>query len=301
MEHHDVQLSEVRLHYVTQGDGPVILFVHGFPEFWYGWKAQIDALSKAYRCVALDMRGYNLSDKPASVSAYSAKHIVGDLREFVERLGAPVYIVAHDWGGAMAWELAARYPELVRKLVIINAPHAYTLHRELRHNPAQREAMRYFALFRSEKGERVLSEDNYARLQVMFDTWDVGGHRVSEEVRSHYLAAWREPGALTGGLNWYRATPIVPPECGTPNVENFELDPDNHRVDVPTLVIWGERDTALLTGLLDGLDACVSNLRVERLAQGSHWVHHEYPETVNALIDGFLEKTFAGSPAIHEG
>ncbi|CAM2152064.1 epoxide hydrolase 4 [Pararobbsia alpina] len=298
MEHHYAQLSEVNLHYVSQGEGPTILFVHGFPEFWYGWKAQIDALSKAYRCVAVDLRGYNLSSKPIPVSAYSAKHIVGDLREFVEHLGGPVHIVAHDWGGAMVWEFATRFPELIRKLVIINAPHAYTLHRELRENPAQREAMDYFTLFRSDKAERVLSEDDFARLQTMFDSWDIGGHRVTREVRKNYLTAWKQPGALTGGLDWYRATKLVPPACGKPNVEDFELDARNHQVNVPTMVVWGERDTALLTGLLNGLDACVPDLRVERIAEGSHWVHHEFPERVNALIDDFLERLCVDSLAV---
>ena len=295
MEHHYVQLSEVKLHYVSQGEGPTILFVHGFPEFWYGWRAQIEALSASYRCVALDMRGYNLSGKPIPVSAYTARHIVGDLREFVEHLGGPVHIVAHDWGGAMVWEFAARFPELIRKLVILNAPHAYTMHRELRQNPAQREAMSYITLFRSDKAERVLSENQFERLQVMFDSWHVGGHRVTREVRKNYLEAWSQPGALTGGLDWYRATPLVPPDCEKPNVEDFELDPANHQVRVPTLVIWGERDKALLPGLLDGLDQCVPDLRVERIAEGSHWVHHEYPERVNALIDGFFEKALVDS------
>ena len=246
------------------------------------------------------MRGYNLSSKPIPVSAYTAKHIVGDLREFVEHLGAPVYLVAHDWGGAMAWEFAARFPALIRKLVILNAPHAYTLHRELRDNAAQREAMRYVELFRSDRAEGMLSEDNYARLQRMFETWHVGGHRVTREVRKNYLAAWGQPGALTGGLDWYRATKLVPPSsCATPNVEDFELDPDNHRVEVPTMVIWGERDTSLLTGLLDGLDARVPDLRVERMPEGSHWVHHEYPEKVNALIDDFFERAMADAATAH--
>ncbi|RKP55941.1 alpha/beta fold hydrolase [Pararobbsia silviterrae] len=299
LQHRYAALSEVKLHYVSQGEGPVILFVHGFPEFWYAWKAQIDALSASYRCVAVDMRGYNLSDKPIPVSAYGPKQIVGDLHELVAHLGGPVYLVAHDWGGAMAWEFATRFPEQIRKLVIINAPHACTMHRELRENPAQREASDYFALFRSDKAERVLSEDNFARLQQMFETWDVGGHRVTREIRHRYLDAWSRPGGLTGGLDWYRASRLVPPSCGTPNVEDFELDPRNHQVTVPTMVIWGERDTALLPSLLDGLDAYVRDLRIERIPEGSHWVHHEYPERINALIGGFFDGSMAVTNPTH--
>lgn len=288
MEHHYAHINGIKLHYVAQGEGPVILFVHGFPEFWYGWSEQLDALSKSYRVVAVDMRGYNLSDKPAAVEAYRSTPIVEDLRQLIDHLGGPVRVVAHDWGGAMVWDFAIRHPQYLTQLVIINAPHPVVLLRELRNNPAQRAALDYFLLFRSDKAERVLSDANYARLQRMFDSWDVGGHPVTPEKRQAYIEAWSQPGALTGSLNWYRATRLSPPAPGESNVDSFELDADRHVVRVPTMVIWGEQDIALLPCLLDGLEQVVPDLRVERLPHGSHWVHHEYPEQVNALLEDFF-------------
>ena len=164
------------------------------------------------------MRGYNLSSKPPQVRDYGAKHLVEDLRLLMDHLGAQrCALVAHDWGGAAAWNFAAAHPERLDRLVIINAPHPVTFARELRDNPAQQKASAYMNLFRSEKAERVLSENNYARLQRMtLDAWAANGAAATEHDRQAYLAAWSQPGALTGGLNYYRASPLHPPEPGAP-------------------------------------------------------------------------------------
>jgi epoxide hydrolase 4 len=277
------------LHYVEAGTGPLILLVHGFPEFWYEWKDQLAEFSRDHRAVALDMRGYNLSSKPAQVADYRARHLVEDLRLIIEHLGGrPCVMVAHDWGGAVAWSFAAAHPDYLRKLVIINAPHPVLFARELRDNPAQQKASAYMNLFRSEKAERVLSEDGYRRLLAMtVNSWaDNGG--TSEEERAAYLAAWSEPGALTGGLNYYRASPLHPAEDAAAMLKLAELNARDLRVDVPTLVIWGERDQALLAGNLDGLERHVAPLTVHRIPDASHWVVHERPEQVNRIIRGFL-------------
>jgi pimeloyl-ACP methyl ester carboxylesterase len=289
----------LRVHYVTAGAGPLILFVHGFPEFWYEWKAQLAEFGRDHLAVAPDMRGYNLSGKPALVKDYRAKHLVEDLRLLAAHLGQRRFaLVAHDWGGAVAWNFAAAHPQQVEKLVIINAPHPMTFARELRDNPAQQQASAYMNLFRSEKAERVLSEHGYARLSRMtLDAWAANGGVATAEDRLAYLSAWSQPGALTGGLNYYRASPLHPPQPDqAPALP--ELDPASFRVRVPTLVIWGERDEALLAGNLDGLGSYVDDLRVVRIPEGSHWVVHEQPTRVNSLIREFLHK---GDQARPEG
>jgi pimeloyl-ACP methyl ester carboxylesterase len=279
----------IHLHTVSAGSGRLILFVHGFPEFWYEWQDQLEDLGRDHLAVAPDMRGYNLSSKPAEVAAYKARCLVEDLRLLADHLGQERFVmVAHDWGGAVAWSFAAAHPDRLEKLVIINAPHPVTFARELRENPAQQRASAYMNLFRSAKAERVLLEDSCLRLRRMtLDAWAANGGRANDEDRRAYLDAWTQPGALTAGLNYYRASPLHPPDetgVGAP-----ALDPGSFRVRVPTLVIWGERDEALLPGNLDGLDAMVEDLRIERIPDGSHWVIHEQPARVNALIRGWVQ------------
>jgi pimeloyl-ACP methyl ester carboxylesterase len=236
------------------------------------------------------MRGYNLSSKPAEIAAYRAKHLVEDLRLLAEHFGhARFVLVAHDWGGAVAWNFAAAYPDRVEKLVIVNAPHPVTFGRELRENLEQQRASAYMNLFRSEKAERVLLDDGCRRLRRMsIDAWAANGGRANDADYQAYLEAWTRPGALTGGLNWYRASPLHPPDESGAMPPLIDLAA--FRVRVPTLVIWGERDEALLPGNLEGLDELVDDLRIERIAEGSHWVIHEQPDRVNALIRGFLHE-----------
>ena len=284
-------VNGIRLHYISVGQGNLIMFVHGFPEFWGEWENQLVEFGKDYQAVAPDMRGYNLSSKPDDVEAYHAKHLIKDLRALAEYLGHQKFIlVAHDWGGAVAWSAAMRYPECVEKLIIINSPHPAVFARELLNNPAQQEASQYMLLFRSQKAEQILSENNYARLNDMVtqfgSKWD-----MTEEVRLKYIEAWSQPGALTGGLNYYRVSPLYPPTSpeDVAKIKSIvDLPREMLSVKVPTLVIWGEQDHALLTGNLDGLEDYVADLTVKRIPEGSHWVSHEQPEQVNKLIRDFL-------------
>jgi epoxide hydrolase 4 len=294
MQHADVSVNGQRLHVVTQGGGEqLLLFVHGFPEFWYAWRAQLEEFGRDHLAVALDMRGCNLSSKPADVRDYRAKYLVEDLRQLIAHFAARrTVVVAHDWGGAVAWNLAAQYPDVIEKLVILNAPHPITFARELTHNPAQQQASQYMNLFRSDKAERVLSAEGHRRLLAMtFGDW---GTRVAidEEEKQAYLAAWAQPGALTGALNYYRASPLYPPEKGgdaTPE-SRLGLDAAQFHVKVPTLVIWGEQDQALLPGNLDGLERHVADLRIVRVPDASHWIAHEKPRLVNELIRNFISE-----------
>lgn len=287
MEHRYAEVNGIRLHYVEQGTGPLMLFVHGFPEFWYCWREQLAEFSRDHRAVAIDLRGHNLSDKPEGVDAYRVKPLLEDLRQLIEHLqkdsaDKSCILVAHDWGGAIAWTFAAIHPRYVKQLVIINAPHSIPFARALAHDPVQQQASDYMLLFRSAKAERVLSADNYRRLLGMFD-----GTLLTEDI-PHYLTAWSQPGALTGALNLYRASPLYPPSADDPGAAALTLDPETLKVRVPTLVIWGEADTALLPVLLEGLDELVPDLRIVRIADGSHWVIHEQPGRINAAIRGFI-------------
>jgi pimeloyl-ACP methyl ester carboxylesterase len=273
--HGTAAVNGVRLHFVESGSGAPILFLHGFPEFWYAWKDQLVEFSRDHRAIALDQRGYNLSAKPADVADYALAVLVEDIRAFLEQLGlTQVTLVGHDWGGVVAWAFAMAHPERLERLVIINAPHPAVFRRELASNPAQQEASRYIEVFRTPQAEALLAANHCAALEriVLADGLDKG--YFTAEDRSAYLAAWQRPGAISGGLNWYRAMGSAMPARSI--------------LAVPTLVIWGMGDTALLPGNLDGLDQWVARLQVERIPDADHWVVHQKPAEVNRLIREFM-------------
>lgn len=289
IEHSFADVNGVRLHCATSGSGRLIVFLHGFPEFWFAWRGMVERFAaKGWLAVAPDQRGYNLSDKPAAVEQYRARHLVEDLRALAAQFTRGKFVlVAHDWGGAVAWGFAMAHPELLSHLVIVNSPHPYTFWRELANNPAQQKASEYMLLLRNAKAERVLSEANYERLwRMAFGDW--GGALPASLDRDAYLAAWSQPGALTGGLNWYRASPMYPPSAGDPGAAKLTLNAADFTVRVATLVIWGERDRALLTGCLDGLGECVPDLKVVRVPDASHWIVHEKPDLVASEIERFV-------------
>jgi pimeloyl-ACP methyl ester carboxylesterase len=288
VEHHYAQVNGIRLHYAAAGAGPLMLFIHGWPDYWQTWEAQIKEFSRDHRAVAPDTRGVNLSERPQAVSAYGARHLVEDMRQLIAQLGGRAIVVAHDWGGAMAWNLAAQHPDCVEKLVIINSPNPLTFARELAHNSEQQAASRYMLLLRDPKAERVMSENGYERMLRQFEGWQNSPRPPCAETLERYRSVWSQPGALTAGLNYYRASPLHPPMPGAPGAAGLKLDPAQFTVRVPTLVIWGEQDSALRPGLLDGLEQYVTDLRIARIPEGSHWVVHEYPERVNALIREFI-------------
>ena len=291
------EVNGVRLHYVSAGQGPLIIFLHGFPEFWYEWKNQLAEFGKDYLAVAPDMRGYNLSGKPEDVDQYQVKYLIEDVRALAEHVGHKKFIlVAHDWGGAVAWAYAIAHPETLEKLVIVNAPHPGVFARELAKNPLQQKASQYMLMFRDPKAEETLSANNYAALVNIVLGAGLKSGANTEEDKQAYLNAWSQPGALTGGLNYYRASRIGPPPDAadaagsTPSSGNFAADPSKLTVKVPTLVIWGEKDTALLTGNLEGLDEYVPRLTIKRIPEGSHWVIHEKPAEVNGYIREFISR-----------
>lgn len=282
--HHEWrEAAGVRLHCAVAGEGErLMLFLHGFPEFWGAWRALLEHFgARGWRAVAPDLRGYNLSDKPPEVDAYKAKHLTADVLALAAHYTrGRFFLVGHDWGGAVAWNVAIGHPARLERLVVINSPHPYVFWRELTRNPAQCKASEYMNLFRLPKAERVLSENGYARLLSAFE-------HLPQAWRAKLVEAWSRPGALTGGLNYYRASPMHPPTPEHPGAAKLALEPKDFVVRVPTLVLWGERDTALLTGCLEGLEECVPDLKVVRMPQASHWIVHEEPQRVIREIEAF--------------
>lgn len=278
------EVNGIRLHYVAEGQGPLMLFLHGFPEFWYAWKEQLPEFGRDHLAVAPDLRGFNLSDKPAEVEQYDISRVAEDVRALANMLngGQRFTLVGHDWGGIVAWAFAMAHPELLDRLVIVNAPHPAIFQRELRTNPEQQQASSYMALLQTPRAEALLTADNYARLFNM-------AFPMSDEDHVAYLAAWSQPGAITGGLNYYRAARLGAPSGDDAAPAQASIDPATFIVRVPTLVIWGERDTAILTGNLNGLEQFVPELTVKRIPDGTHWVIHEHPAEVNAAIRAFIQ------------
>lgn len=291
--HHDyADINQIRLHYVSVGKGRLILFLHGFPEFWAAWERQLIAFGKDNHAVAPDLRGFNLSSKPADPEQYHIKILVEDLRALIRFLGhRKTILVAHDWGGGVAWAFASRHPEMVEKLVIINSPHPIVFARELLNNSRQQKASGYMNLFRSAEAEDVLSKDGYAYLYRALTAGN-SKWRLSDELRRRYGEAWSRPGALTGGLNYYRVSPLHPAQTDEDMAvlhRILQAPSEMFAVRVPTLVVWGMLDEALLPGNLDGLEEHVDQLKVQRVGDASHWIIHEQPERVNEYIRAFMD------------
>jgi len=279
--------DETRIHYVTRGEGEPILFMHGFPQFWYLWRHQLADLGRDHRVVAPDMRGYNLSDKPPEVEAYRMRELLGDIRGLVEELDlAPFTLVGHDWGGILCWAFALKHPELLQRLVIIDSPPPFTWNRDLRESPRQREAVNYMVeLSKPSPGpEEMVEADDFAMLESMLERIGGAGARLDEAERAAYHEAWSQPGAIRGGLNYYRAARMGEQVAAGGVPAAYEAKIKAQRLQVPTLVIWGERDPALLVGLTRGLEEWVPEMRLEVLPGAGHWVPYERPDDVNRLI-----------------
>jgi pimeloyl-ACP methyl ester carboxylesterase len=261
---------------------PRVMFLHGFPEAAFAWDEVMTRLAPHARCLAPNLRGFEKSSAPAEVEAYRARHLMQDVEALIQHTGGPVdLLVAHDWGGAVAWNLAAMRPELMKRLLIINSPHPATFLRELRRNPAQQAASAYMNFLCRPDAEALLAENDFARLWPFFER--MGGQAwLTEALRSRYREVWGM--GLTGGLNLYRASPLRPPSKADPRVDQalqaVQL-PDAMTVSrVPTALLWGEGDHALLPGLLDGLERWVPDLHLTRVPEASHWIVHEQPARV---------------------
>lgn len=264
---------------------PKLMLLHGFPEAAFVWDEVMERLAGQLRCVAPNLRGYAGSSSPLEVAAYRARHVVGDIVQLIESLGTPLdLLVAHDWGGALAWNLAASRPDLLRRLLIINSPHPATLLRELQNNPAQQAASRYMNELCEPGAEAALAADDFARLWPFLGQ----GDWLTPALRERYREVWQR--GLTGPLNYYRASPLRPARSAEDPLSALALPDEVTRVAVPTRVLWGELDHALLPGLLDGLAQWVPQLSVRRVPESSHWIVHERPDLVAQEIVAALPR-----------
>lgn len=279
---------------------PVLLFLHGFPEAAFVWDELLDHFSRpehgGYRCIAPNLRGYERSSTPAEVSAYRARHLVQDIAALIATEGGRLdCLVAHDWGGAVAWSLANQLPQLTRRLAIVNSPHPGTFLRELQGNPRQQQASAYMNFLIRPDAERTLAEDDYRRLWSFF-TQAGGAPWLTEAVKDQYRQVWNgpagsAPGAgLLGGCNYYRASPLRPPRPEDPAAAGVTLPREMLTVDLPTLVLWAMEDVALPPELVDGLEDYVRDLTLERVPGASHWIVHEQPAFVAQRLAAFLAR-----------
>jgi pimeloyl-ACP methyl ester carboxylesterase len=280
-----VSVNGLELHIARCGTGPLMLFVHGFPQCWYEWRHHLVEFGRDYLAVAPDMRGYNMSSKPSAVEDYLVGQMVEDLASLADHYGhVPFVLVGHDMGGAVAWAFALTHPERIEHLVIIDGPHPAIWDRELRTNPISQAASRYMSLFLSPRAEEVLARDDFG----IFRRWFEGV--LSDEEFSVYREGWLQPGALTGMLNWYRAPAVGPPDPERGRLEgngNYAAHLQSLVLDVPTLVVWAANDPALPLSYLDGLEHYVRDVTMVRV-QGGHWVPEEQPEQLSLLIRKYL-------------
>lgn len=279
---------------------PVLLFLHGFPEAAFVWDELLEHFARpengGYRCVAPNLRGYERSSAPADVAAYRAKHLVQDIAALIalESGQQPLAcLVAHDWGGAVAWNLANQQPRLMRRLAILNSPHPGTFLRELKTSPKQQAASAYMNFLIRPDAETLLAEHDYRRLWEFFLGMGAGKNAdgtgygwLTDAVKARYRAVWDQ--GLSGALNYYRASPLRPPRPDEPAAAAVELPREMLTVSVPTLVLWGLGDTALPPELIAGLDAYIPQLTLQTVPEATHWIVHEQPQRVIAALQNFL-------------
>jgi len=274
-----IRLPDLNLHVAEAGPetGSPTILLHGFPEFWYGWRHQIGPLAAAgLRVVVPDQRGYGLSDKPVGLTAYHLDRLAGDVIALADACGfQKVRLVGHDWGGLVAWWVASQYPERIDRLAILNAPHPGIVGAYMRHHPGQMLRSFYVGLFQLPGlPERLLTADRCRALRRALASSSRPGAFAAADL-DRYVEAWLQPGAMTAMLNWYRALVRLP--RATPP-----------RVRAPTLILWGRRDTALQAGLAEASLELCDDGRIRWYDDATHWLAHEQPAAVNADLLGFL-------------
>ena len=286
LAHRYAEIGDVRLHYVEAGEGPLVLLLHGFPQFWYQWRHQIPALVEAgFRVVAPDMRGYNLSDKLPGVRAYRVELLARDVERLILACGErTATVVGHDWGAIVAWIAAMRHPERVQRLAILNVPHPARFLEGLL-SPMQLLRSSYIFFFQIPRlPEKVIRAGDFALLRAVLGRDPVQSEAFAAEDIERYVEAIARPGALTATLNYYRALLRKPGETRALL----------QRVEAPVLVIWGERDRFLSRRLAEPPHLWVPNLvRLKRLPDASHWVAEDRPLEVNTLLLDFLRSPFS--------
>lgn len=265
------------------GRGPTVLFLHGFPEHSGAWLGVMARLSGRFRTIAVDTRGVGRSPVPPNEADYHLSHLVEDVRQLIARLGGPITLVGHDWGGFIAWELAIRHPELLSKLVIINAAHLAVFDQLLRTDERQIVASQYMLAFRSKRGEELVARDNFKGFRTAITEPAVRRGTMTSVQVQDYFAYWQTPARLTAALNYYRANESGPGSTNAPRSISAST------VGVQTLVIWGDQDPYFIPCNVDRLPEVVRSLTVERFPKHGHWIVHENPDAIARLITQFAQ------------
>jgi pimeloyl-ACP methyl ester carboxylesterase len=282
-----VDCGEVKLCVTSGGNGPSVLFLHGFPEIGRSWQRVAHLLADSFTCFLPDLRGYDHSDKPALVEDYAIDRLIADVDGLIDHCGDDsVALAGHDWGGALAWWYAARRPERVRRLIIANAPHPALFQAALIEDEGQREASQYVRAFRQPDAATLLLEGGP---QGLWERLFAANPAFSDDDRTAFVSSWSQTGAMNAMLNWYRAAPFIVPLPGEHATMPEWPNNEDLAIKVPTLVLWGMKDTALLPVLVDGLTKWVPDLRVERFGEAGHAIIHEIPDRVAQAIKEFLK------------
>ena len=308
LEERYIRVNDVNIHYASAEPTntlaesvQTIVFLHGFPECWQTWKSQLDYFGEHYRVIAPDLPGYHLSDKPADISFYQVSNLVTFFADFLQLISPDkkVFLVAHDWGGAIAWPLAAFYPQCIEKLIILNAAHPSTFTREMIENPIQREKSDYIHDLVSMNAEELLSQNDYAYLsEKMMVSADPEVFTL--DIKKQYRQVWQQPGAVSGMLQYYRAMPQLATSKKRQTTElglaqtglikkASEMRIPNIRIAVPTLILWGEKDQAFVIENLKGIEQYVANCTIKRFPNASHWLQHEQSPEINTAISEFIK------------
>jgi pimeloyl-ACP methyl ester carboxylesterase len=281
VEHHQITTNGIRLHVVQTGPvtGPLVLLLHGFPEFWYGWRRQLTPLANAgYRVWAPDQRGYNLSDKPLGIAAYRLELLAADVVGLIEAAGQEkARIVGHDWGGVVTWWIASHASHRLERAVVINAPHGAVMRRHLRRSPSQWLRSWYVGFFQLPCLPELVSRLDHWRLLVRALQWSSRPGTFTTTDLERYRQAWARPQAYRAMLNWYRAIVQRPPDR-----------PGYSAIAVPMMLIWGAQDVFLSRQMAQLSMALCQEGQLAIVEEASHWVHLEEPGRVNVLIDSFL-------------
>lgn len=281
-QHHFVETNRIRLHYVTQGQGDLVILLHGFPEFWYSWRYQIPALARYFKVVVPDLRGYNDSDKPAG--GYDLDTLSTDIRGLISSLGyVKAHIVGHDWGGMIAWRLAQKFPQVLNRLAVLNAPHPYRFWQELAGNLDQLRRSWYIFAFQIPALPEWLIQQNLKDFVKNFFRGQAVRQGVfTAEDTQIYEAALEKPGVISAAMKYYRSS--LSPQSW---LHHWGRSPEP--VTVPTLILWSEEDSLLSQKLTEGMESLINApFQLKFVPHCGHWMQQEVPQTVNRELLNFF-------------
>lgn len=276
-------VNGVKLHYKEAGEGDLVILLHGFPEFWYSWRKMIPVLAKDYRVVAPDMRGYNLSEKPKGLEAYSMQNLREDLKQLIAHFGVErTHLVAHDWGGIVAWQLVIDQPELIERFVVLNCPHPAPFKERLKSFAQMRKSWYMFAFQIPVLPELFFKWNVKGLLYAVLKGWAHNKEAFSKEDMDEYVTSFKIDGVVKASLSYYKAMF----KYGAPQSANW-----GKKIGVPTKAIWGEDDKAMGLEMIEDSSAYFEDgaFKLVRISNCSHWVQHEYPDQVASEVLRFLK------------